>query len=132
MAIKQKNVTITTERGRDDYLLSTIPASRGFALKVKLGKLLAPAFQAIETNVDAKGNAEVNIIPAVVELCEKMDSHDVLPMVKELVASAGKGSGTINFDTEFAGEYDKLYLLLKEIIEFNFGSVFTLAAIVGR
>jgi hypothetical protein len=32
----------------------------------------------------------------------------------------------INFDMEFAGKYDKLFNLVKEILEFNFGSVFTL------
>jgi hypothetical protein len=61
------------------------------------------------------------------KLFDNLDTVDVEALIKELVASsATKGSMAINFDMEFSGEYGKLFTLVKEIVEFNYGSVFTL------
>ncbi|MNG33800.1 hypothetical protein D3C84_1201320 [compost metagenome] len=51
---------------------------------------------------------------------------DVETLIKELIQTVSKSNMAINYDMEFAGEYDKLFLLVQEVVEFNFGSVFTL------
>lgn len=110
--IGQKTVTV---KG-DAYILTHISATKGVRLLKQIVKLVGPAMATKEGTLTA----------ALEKLFENLDSVDVEALVKELVNSASKGSVAINFDTEFAGEYDKLFLLVKEVAEFNFGSVFTL------
>lgn len=114
MAIQQKQVTV---KGTE-YLLTHIPAIRGTRMLKQIIKLVGPSF--------AKFQQEQNLGGAMSVLFDNLDAAGVEQLIIDLVASANKGSVGINFDMEFAGEYDKLYLLVKEIVEFNFGSVFTL------
>lgn len=111
--IQQKVVTV-----RDtEYMLTHLPATKGVRILKHLGKLVGPAI----------GSYQSGGIPAAVEvLFSNIESVDVEALIKELVGSASKGSMAINFDMEFAGQYDKLMLLVQEVVEFNFGSVFTL------
>lgn len=118
--IKQKIIKIDEE----EFILNTIPATKGLKLLKQLTKLVGPAFTELMKNGE---NEQVNPVSLAMEkLFDNLDSVDVENLAKELVASASKGSIAINFDTEFSGEYGKLFQLLKEIVEFNFGSVFTL------
>lgn len=112
--IEQKTVNIQGT----DYLLTQIPAIRGMRLGKQLIKLVGPAFATFQRDQDLGG--------AVTALLENLDAVGVEQLIVDLVSSANKGSMGIQFDSEFAGEYDKLYLLVKEIVEFNYGSVFTL------
>lgn len=111
--IAQKTVNIKGQ----DYTITHLPASRGVRVLKQIGKLVGPAF----TSLQANGTAG-----AIAALFDNIDSVDVETLIKELVASASKGSVAINYDMEFAGAYDKLFLLVQEVVEFNFGSVFTL------
>lgn len=114
MAIAQKTVTIKDT----DYLLTQIPAMRGLKLLKQITKLAGPAIVASQGD-----NANIgSIIEAVME---HADEANIEELIVTLVQSASKGSMAINFDMEFAGDYGKLLLLVKEIVEFNFGSVFT-------
>ncbi len=118
--IKQKTCTI----GGEEFILNTIPATKGIKLLKQLTKLIGPSFSELMKQNDG---GEVNPMSVAIEkLFENLDAVDVEALVKELVSSASKGSVSINFDMEFAGEYGKLFMLVKEIVEFNFGSVFTL------
>lgn len=112
--IDQKTVNV---KGTD-YLLTQLPAIRGLKLGKQLIKLVGPSFATFQRDQDLSG--------AVTALLDNLDSVGVEQLIVELVSSASKGSMGIQFDSEFAGEYDKLYLLVKEIVEFNYGSVFTL------
>lgn len=111
--IQQKTVTVMGT----DYMLTHIPAIRGTRMLKRLVKLIGPSLAKFQDQQDLSGAMNV--------LFENLDDN-VEAMIVELVASATKGSMAINFDSEFAGEYDKLALLVKEIVEFNYGSVFTL------
>lgn len=113
MAIGQKQVTILGT----DYLLTHFPAMRGTRVLKQLTKLIGPSFATLQGGGDL--GAALNI------LFDNLDQN-VEQLIVELVSTASKGSVGINFDMEFAGEYDKLFLLVKEVVEFNFGSVFTL------
>lgn len=121
MALKQKTVTI----GDEQYLLQTIPATKGLKLLKQITKLIGPAFGELTKG----GDGENAVGSAIEKLIENLDQVEVEVLVKELVSSATKGTITINFDTEFAGEYEKLFQLTKEIVDFNYGSVFTLVGI---
>lgn len=112
MAILQKEVMINGEQ----YLLTQLPGMTGLKLGKQLIKTLGPAFAVLQGE-DASVTQALNI------LFENLDDN-AEALIIALVSSASKGSVAINFNTEFAGQYDKLFLLVKEIVEFNYGSVF--------
>ncbi|WKV20447.1 hypothetical protein 16Q_054 [Pseudomonas phage 16Q] len=112
MAIKQKEVTIKDET----YLLTQLPGMTGLKLGKQLIKTLGPSFAVLQGEGGGI-SAALNI------LFENLDDN-AEALVIALASSASKGSMAINFNSEFAGEYDKLFLLVKEIVEFNYGSVF--------
>lgn len=112
MAIQQKEVTINGET----YLLTQLPGMTGLKLGKQLVKILGPAFAGMQ-------GEEGSMSKALSILFENLDDS-AEALIIALVTSASKGSVAINFNTEFAGEYDKLFLLVKEIVEFNYGSVF--------
>lgn len=118
--LKQKTVTI----GSEDFVINTLPATKGLKVLKQITKLVGPAFSEL-----IKGEKDSNVNPvslAMEKLFDNLDSVDVESLVKELVAATSKGSLAVNFDMEFAGDYGKLFALVKEVVEFNFGSVFTL------
>lgn len=118
--LKQKTVTI----GSEEFVINTLPATKGLKVLKQITKLVGPAFSEL-----IKGEKDSNVNPvslAMEKLFDNLDSVDVESLVKELVAATSKGSLAVNFDMEFAGDYGKLFALVKEVVEFNFGSVFTL------
>lgn len=114
MAIAQKTVEVAGE----SYFLTQFPATKGLKILKQLIKLIGPS--AAEIFKDG------NISAAVDKLVENLDSVDVETLVKEMVSSVSKGNVAVNFDNEFAGSYAKLLLLVREVVEFNFGDVFTI------
>lgn len=123
MALKQKTVTI----GEEEFLITTLPTSRGLKVLKQITKLVGPAFGELAKGEVADGQSVV--AAAISKLVENLDQVEIEVLVKELVSSATKGTVAINFDSEFSGEYAKLLMLVKEIVEFNYGSVFTLVGI---
>lgn len=119
--LAQKNVTIDGE----DFQITTFPATRGFRILKELTRLLGPAFAEW-----AKGG-EDGMALAVNAIVDNLDSVNVENLVKELISSVSKGSVAVNFDMEFAGNYNKLFLLVREVIQLNYGSVFTVLGSVG-
>lgn len=119
--LNQKTVNIDGE----DFQLTTFPASRGLRILKDLTKLIGPSFAEW-----AKGG-EDGMALAVNKLVENLDSVNVENLVKELVSGASKGSMSINFDMEFAGNYNKLFTLVREVIQLNYGSVFTILGSAG-
>ena len=132
--IEQKNVSIEG----NDYMLTQFKASLGLKLMKQLTKLLGPAFielQKASDTSDIKGkNAdeakakreEQAMMNAALVLIDNMDKVEVEALVMTLVTQgATKGTMPINFDMEFAGKYDVLFSLVKEIVSFNFGNVFS-------
>lgn len=118
--IKQKQINV----GGDDYLISTLPATKGLKVLKQLTKLIGPSFAELAKSADDAEKSAMSI--AMEKLFENLDSVDVENLAKDLMASVSKGNTVINFDMEFSGDYGKLFTLLKEVVEFNFGSVFTL------
>jgi hypothetical protein len=127
--ISQKNVTV-----RDtEYLLTQFPATKGLRLLKQIIKLVGPSFAEI-SKVGEKASEEDQqrlIGLAMEKLFDNLDTVDVEALIKELVTSASKGSVGLNFDVEFAGQYEKMFELVKAIVEFNYGSVFTLVGTIA-
>lgn len=116
MAIQQKLVNV---KGTD-YLLNSIPAIKGTRLLKQIIQLVGPAF----AEMQKEGGG---IAPALEVIFDKLDQAGVEQLIIDLIAlSVTKQGMNVNFDMEFASEYDRLFLLVKEVVEFNFGSVFTL------
>lgn len=118
MAIKQK----TIEVNGNEYLITQLGALKGTRVLKEITKLVGPAFAAMQKQGEAG-----SIGDAMGMLFENLDNANIEGMIMELANTVAKSNGSpINFDMEFAGEYDKLFLVLKEVADFNFGSVFTL------
>ncbi len=118
MAIKQK----TIEVNGSEYLITQLGALKGTRVLKEITKLVGPAFASMQ-----KKGESGSIGDALSILFENLDNANIEGMIMELANTVAKSNGSaINFDMEFAGEYDKLFLVLKEVAEFNFGSVFTL------
>lgn len=124
MAIQQKSFSVQG----DDYLLTHFAAGKGIRVLKLITKLAGPAFAAASAPSQS-GNAFSGIVTAILE---NLDNVDVEALARGMIESVSKGSVAINFDTEFAGAYDKLFLILQEVVEFNFGSVFTLFGSEGQ
>ena len=108
--IQQKDVTIKGQT----YKLTHFNGMVGLKLGKQLVKVLGPSFAAA---------SQGNIVDALETLFENLDDNSEA-LVIALVSGASKNNMAIDFNSEFAGEYDKLFLLVKEIVEFNYGSVF--------
>lgn len=132
--IEQKNVSIQG----NDYMLTQFKASLGLKYMKQLTKLLGPAFIELQkaadtTDIKGKGaeaakakKEEDAMMQAAMVLIDSMDNVEVESLVQALVMNgATKGTMSINFDMEFAGKYDVLFELIKEIVSFNFGNVFS-------
>ena len=136
--LKQKTVEIQ----ETTYMLTMFPYERGIVLLNKLrpimGKVISEWYDTQTNNqilIDAtKDGIQVdfkdirNVESAVINaLNSELDKVDAPALIKELIASVTKNSMNLNLNEEFAGSYDKVMLLVWEVIQFNFGSVFSLA-----
>ncbi|ADF58214.1 putative structural protein [Pseudomonas phage vB_PaeS_B8] len=101
-----------------EYTINLLPATRGISVLKQLTSLLGPSLAKYQADHDFSG--------AMKELFDNIDKVPVENLIQNLMLTVFKGSMAINFDTEFAGKYDLLYALTKDVIEFNFGSVFSL------
>lgn len=115
----QHNVTVKDV----DYIINAFKGKQGFLLKARLLKVISPALAAL------RGTAEdadmVSIITAVVsEVVNRIDEGETLDLIIELLSNVYKGSVKVNFDTEFAQNYSAIYLLLAEVVKYNYKDVF--------
>lgn len=115
----QHNVTVKDV----DYIINAFKGKQGFILKAKLLKVVSPALAAL------RGAAEdadmVSVITAVVsEVVNRIDEGETLDLIIELLSNVYKGSVKVNFDTEFAQNYSAIYLLLAEVVKYNYKDVF--------
>lgn len=115
----------TVEIMGDEYILNQFGALEGLRYQKALAAVLMPAIAEISSAGENLTEASAISI-GMNKLAENIDKIDE-NMIKAMVErGATKGSMAINFDNEFAGKYNKLFMLLKEIVYFNFGSVFTM------
>lgn len=128
MAIEQKTVIVEGS----EYLLTQFDGERGFIVLQKLLKVVGPVLSSLaggDENADVEKH--VPLAEALKDLFSKIDDPSIFALVKELVSSASKDGSVVSFKSEFAGNYKKLFLLVQEIVEFNYGNVFTLGGTVA-
>jgi len=118
---EQKTVTVQGE----DYLLNQYGAIEGLKYQKALAAVIMPAIAEITSKSGETSEGEAIAI-GMAKLSENIDKVDERMIVAMVERGATKGNMAINFDNEFAGNYMKLFTLLKEIVVFNFGSVFTM------
>lgn len=118
--LKQETVTISG----DEYMLTQFTATKGIRYQKKLAKIVLPALaEIVKNNEGQEQNTFAKIIEKVWENLDELDED----FIKELVVNGATKKGvTINFDFEFAGDYVRLFELVKAILKFNFESVFQL------
>lgn len=109
----------------DTYLLHQYGAIEGLKYQKGLARVLLPAIAEITQSGEGLSEASA-IARAMDKLAENIDKIDERMIEAMVVRGATKNNVAINFDNEFSGSYMKLFQLLKEIIMFNFGSVFTM------
>ena len=113
------------------YNITPIPAMKGLSYLRRLGKLLgAPLATMMNDNGGAdKVDGEGSLQKAVQILVDNMDKEDVETLITDLLKTVTKQGQPLNFTIEFTKNYGKLFKLVKEVVEVNFGSLFTLSAI---
>ena len=117
---EQKTVTV----GGKDYLLNQFGAIEGLKYQKALAQVILPAIAEISK---AGGLSEGEALSVgMSKLAENIDKVDEKMIEAMVTRGATLDSMAINFDNHFAGKYMELFLLLKEIVLFNFGSVFTM------
>ena len=119
MAIDQKVV----ELNGNEYIIDALPATKGIVVLKQLTKLLGPSVSHLFNPVEGENSMN----KAVSALMESVDSVNLESLLKDLMASVTKNNVSINFDREFRGQYDLLFMLSKEVIELNYGSLFQIA-----
>lgn len=117
---EQKTVTIDGQ----DYLLHQFGAIEGLKYQKALAQVLLPAIAEITKGGEMSEESAVSI--GMTKLAENIDKVDERMIEAMVVRGATKNNMSINFDNEFAGKYMQLFQLVKEIVLFNFGSVFTM------
>lgn len=115
MAIEQRVVTVAG----NDYLITHLPTTKGLVVMKSLVKLLGPVLGSL---TETSGPSVL-----VEALAENIDNVDVVELIQRLMVTVTKANGQpLNFETDFAGQYHVLIALAKEVVDFNYGSVFTL------
>ncbi len=122
---EEKEITLTGKKGEQKFILKQYDAFKGITYQRKLIKILAPSFVAMQEEA-AKENANFLSV-ALEKFVENIDQVEPA-FLKEIVVQGAfkEGRVSINFENDFAGNYGVLFLLIKEIVVFNFEDLFQL------
>lgn len=120
---EEKEIVLTGKKGEQKFILKQYDAFKGITYQRKLIKILAPSFVAMQEEA-AKENANF-ITVAIEKFVQNIDQVEPA-FLKELVmvGATKEGRVMINFENDFAGNYGVLFMLIKEIVMFNFEDLF--------
>lgn len=118
MAITYKEINIDGV----DYEISAFSATKGIRVFKTLGKLIGPALKSLSDATDAEDAS----VKAITSLLQSMDDVAVEELMKDLMSCVSKGKVGIQFETEFQADYGKLVKLAQEVVNLNYGSLFTM------
>jgi len=114
----------TVEIGGKSYLLNQFGAIEGLRYQKALARVILPAIAEISKSGGLSEGEALSI--GMSKLAENIDKVDEKMIEAMVTRGATVDNMAINFDNQFAGKYLELFQLLKEIVLFNFGSVFTM------
>jgi hypothetical protein len=130
LGIETKSSTIDGVK----YTVTQFPARKGFQLKVRIARLLAPALKSLLGSFDI-GNltklTNVDINPGMVgqafgALFESSDPDDILRLVMELLRDTRREGQEIDdgvFDVAFAANYAHLYKVVAFVVSVNYSNL---------
>lgn len=108
-----------------EWRVTPFPGMEGVRTKVRLGKVLGPAFKAI----DGDDIMDVNVGLLVASLFESVDEEKTPLLIKDLLRGTfvdGKDAYK-TFDLLFQGNYTELYEGLAFVLSVNYGDFLELA-----
>ena len=122
---EENEIVLTGKKGDQKFVLKQYDAFKGINYQRKLIKILAPSFVAMQEEA-AKENGNF-IAVAIEKFVQNIDQVEPA-FLKELVVQGAfkEGRIMINFENDFAGNYGVLFMLIKEIVMFNFEDLFQL------
>lgn len=110
------------------YSVTQLPARRALRLQAKLMKLLGPAVSEIFIASAKNADTEDSSIPKALKLLfDQLDEANFDILVMELLQGCRKNNMELRaeiVDLEFAGKLNTLFMLLKFILEVNYGDFF--------
>lgn len=114
--------------GNGSYIITQLPAMRALRLKAKLIKLLGPSASVIFAAASKDILKADEAIPqALTLLVDRLDENTFDKFVLEMLQGIKKDGRDIDeksFDSLFTGQLNELFLVLKEVLEANFGDFF--------
>lgn len=132
-----KNVTIEQSFVDDDgtthkWAVTKFTGREGVRIFATLMQFVAPALTEMIDDVDTDGTkAKVKLSGdaiggAVQTLVSKLDEDTVIILIERLLAETRKDGNEVLpiFDTEFMGEYGKLFKILTLVIKHNYSDFF--------
>jgi len=114
--------------GDKKYHITTFPAIKGLNYLNKIKTIVGPAL-AMAVSGDDSEEDEIDVVSfsaAAKALVDGIDNNNVEQMIIDIVSNyvSDLNGQPLQFDMEFAGRYDLLFGLVKEILVLNYGSLF--------
>lgn len=120
--------TFEKKIGENSYMITQLPARRALKLQAKLFKMIGPAIGAM-ISVDEKNSDSLKeMTPKALQmLADNIDDKTFDSLVLEILQGVRKNGSEITdktIDLQFAGSLNELFMLIKEVVEVNFGDFF--------
>ena len=130
MAVESTEVTV----GDNVYTITHFTTTRGMKYLKQLTAIVGPSFamvvgdgggavDQIDLDPDDVSGSVLGI--AAQALVDNMDKENIEQLIKDMLTNTIRNNQAINFDLDFAGNYKELFMLVKEVIMFNYSSVFS-------
>ena len=125
------------EVGGTRYFVTEYSPTHAIPLLTKLTKLIGqPGALLVQQNGLKKDVGEVLLAEAVGALSDRLDPDQMVPLMKDILHGTlvleAVGEKTINreilFDLDFEGKLPQLFMLIGEIVRFQFASFFDAVA----
>lgn len=113
------------EVGGHEYHVQQFVASTAVKNFTRLFKLIGVPVSMAAGSLDQEADS---VFPKMIQaLAEKADEDEVLTLIKDLMKCAHVEGLPVSqvFDTHFQGRFNDLFLLLKEILVFQYGDFFS-------
>jgi hypothetical protein len=123
-----------------EYQIARFPATKGYELRMRIGKAIAPALGVASmakdkagTATDTDGLIDETIAKAIESLCRTWDVPEAMSLVKDLmgVVIIGANRASDVFDVHFAGRLGDVDRLCLEVVKHN-GFFDGIESLVGR
>lgn len=102
------------------YDIQRIPATKSIVLGQQLAKVFVPLLKRLQNATPEQPLTAGDMIDGFLE---NIDLIDVEAVTTQLGAYIYRGGKPVDFDNEFAGDFGQMFLVLREVVEFNFSGI---------